>query len=83
MRPMMSAIRGSSARSAAFLTRLELGLPISAIEQLDLVLLGFEIEIVETTNVYDVKLGVRAWTAKGVNTAMFAKKCFANSVLNR
>jgi hypothetical protein len=43
-----------SASSTAFLTGLERGLPISAIKQLDLIYLGIEIEIIETTNVYEV-----------------------------
>ena len=63
----------SSTSSTAFLTSLERGLPISAIEQLDLVRLGIEVEIVETTNVYEVYLGERTRMAKGVDAAMFAK----------
>ena len=53
-------------------------LPVTAIEQLYLVLRCFEIKVVKATNVYGIRYWVRPRIAKNVDAAALAKEVFGD-----
>ena len=53
--------------------RREGGFPIPAVEEIDIICVGFEIEIIETANVNEVKFGHRSRMGERMNPAVPAE----------
>ena len=49
------------------------GFPVSAVEETDLVIFGFDIEIVETARIYQVEVRSRSRMAKGMHSTALAE----------